>query len=622
MTSTNKRQLSSSTSDQPAAKRARLSPKTITDEKSQDHSDANIARVSGFPKIPTLTNEWVRASDTRNSMLGDPLIDWLEMHGGKAGFIEDAKLPGYDQNLDFQEFILQQGTKFEENVMTRMREKFPNDLVTIQSNGAPFEMKETLEAMARGVPIIAQGHIWEPEFRVHGHPDLLVRSDYLNKLVECPVVSDRVEGCLFSPNWHYRTVDIKFATLRLKADLTTLLTQGSVKAFKAQVAIYNLCLQYMQKFAASRAYLLGRGWEGTKKGQTLYSEDPFSKLGVVDFASSDSEITNEAIQSTLWIRMCSTQGHEWKIFPAPSVPELYPNMTNDDSTGWDAAKKRIAAQLKEITLLWQCGLSARQDAHSQGIFSWDHPDLTAKILGVTGPKLGPTLDKILKANRSETTSKISNSFFKWRTPACEFFIDVESVSSIRSIKSGAGNMVYLIGIGWMEDEKWSYTTFIAEKLDSDAEKDMVLKFLNFLRTQAGKCKKTIKLYHYAHADQTLLSKCFDRLQLDKQSSAIINRIEWCDLYKIIRDEPVCIKGALDFSLKSIVSALSAQGKINVNYKDGHIKSGMGGFMAAIVAASQTNIPFSEHELIREATKYNEVDCRALQEILFYFRREL
>jgi len=623
---TNKRyQAPASSSDQPASKRARVdrdekSPTSLVSvSNSKNNSSSNV------PKIPILTNEWVKASSTRNYAMNDPLIDWLKMHGEKAGFVEDCKLSGYDQRLDFQNFIVQQGTKFEENVMIRLKEKFPNDMIIIPNNGDSFEMKETLDAMMKGIPIIVQGHIWSSYWRAHGHPDLLVRSDYLNKLVECPVISDQdqVEGCSFSPKWHYRVVDIKFTTLRLKADMTTLLSYGSSKAFKAQLGVYNMCLYDMQGFEPPRTYLLGRGWEGTKKGQTLYSEDPFSKLGVVDFVNADSEMNIEASKAISWLRTCSQQGHSWKVFPRPSVPELYPNMSNDHATGWDCAKKRIAVQLKEISFLWQCGFSARQDAHSRGIFTWDDPKLTAKILGINGPKLGPTVDKILKANNSDTHTipKISSSLYKWRTPALEFFLDVESVSSARSLKSGIGNMVYLIGIGWMEDEKWAYRSFTAEKLDAEAEKEMVRQFLNFLAEQTGK-KKTIKLYHYAHADQTLLSRCFDQTDLNKQQSAIVKRIEWCDLYKIVRDEPICMKGALDFSLKSIVSALSVQGKINVSYKDMQIQSGMDGFMAAVSASSEPNTPFSAHELVRETIKYNELDCRALQEILFYFRKEL
>lgn len=623
MSVTNNKRYQSPSNDQSAFKRIRIDSKSEIDEKLQISNVDSHVNIS-VPEIPLITNEWVKASATRNYAMNDPLIDWLKIHGENAGFVEDVKLSGYDQRLDFQSFIVNQGNKFEENVMTRLKEKFSSNLVVIPNNGAPFEMKETLNAMSQGIPLIAQGHIWNSSLRFHGHPDLIVRSDFINQLVECPAVSDRIEGCIFSSKWHYRIVDVKFSTLRLKADLTTLLTQGSVKAFKSQLAVYNLCLGYVQNFVPSRAYLLGRGWEGTKKGKTIYSDDPFSKLGVVDFANVDSGVVDEAIQATLWLRSCSGQGHTWKIFPRPSIPELYPNMSNDHISGWDNAKKRIAAQLKEISLLWQCGFSARQDAHNRGIFTWDDPDLTAKILGINGPKLGPIVDKILKVNRSDVAEipKISNNFYKWRVPACEFFVDVESVSSARTIKSGAGNMVYLIGIGWMEEEKWTYRAFVAERLDVDAEKKMVCIFLKFLIDRIGKGKQTIKFYHYAHADRTLLLQCFARLELDKRTSTIIKQIEWCDLYKIIYDEPVCVKGALNFSLKSIVSALSGMGKIHVSYKDGHIQSGMDGFMAAVSASSQSNIPFSEHELIRETIVYNEIDCKALQEILFYFRKEL
>ena len=45
-------------------------------------------------------------------------------------------------------------------------------------------------------------------------------------------------------------------------------------------------------------------------------------------------------------------------------------------------------------------------------------------------------------------------------------------------------------------------------------------------------------------------------------------------------------------------------------------------MAALTAAGQSVVPFRDHELVREVAKYNVKDCRAVWELLSFFRKEL
>ena len=374
------RTLTSAAAD-PPAKRPRM---TRLRPESGERPEAEAPLPAPTPEVnlspPTLSTDWVRASSTRNFMLGDLLVDWLELHGLKAGLTPDEKSPGYDQRLDFRTWILERGRAWESHVMDRLRQRFGAELVEITSVVPARQMAETLDAMHRGAPLIAQGHIWEPRSRVHGHPDLLVRSDYLDRLVQTPVTSGRTIGCRWSPDWHYRVVDIKFMHLALAANFTTLLNHGSTKACKAQVCVYNVCLCYLQGYDPGALTSLGRGWEGTRKRQTFYSDDPWFRLGVVDFNGPDQAIITEAAEGVQWIRRCRMQGAEWKILPQPSVPELYPNMCNEVGTGWDRARNSIAIRLREITLVWQCGRSEREGAHEQGIFTWDDPRLTAAKL--------------------------------------------------------------------------------------------------------------------------------------------------------------------------------------------------------------------------------------------------
>ena len=54
-------------------------------------------------------SNWVSASRTRNYVINDPLLDWLELWGDEHGFVRDTELPSYDPRCDFTEFIFRQG---------------------------------------------------------------------------------------------------------------------------------------------------------------------------------------------------------------------------------------------------------------------------------------------------------------------------------------------------------------------------------------------------------------------------------------------------------------------------------------------------------------------------------
>ena len=54
--------------------------------------------------VPQSTEEWrawVSAGRTRNWMLHDPLLDWLQLYGKSRNFVPSQELSGYDRNLGF-----------------------------------------------------------------------------------------------------------------------------------------------------------------------------------------------------------------------------------------------------------------------------------------------------------------------------------------------------------------------------------------------------------------------------------------------------------------------------------------------------------------------------------------
>ena len=109
--------------------------------------------------------------------------------------------------------------------------------------------EETLARMQAGDEVIYRGVLIDRETQTFGEPDLLVRSDVLNRFFPGEISAEdaAVWAPLFGSPWHYRVVDIKFTTLRLSIR-GNLRLEGSAPAFRAQLFIYNRALGRLQNY--------------------------------------------------------------------------------------------------------------------------------------------------------------------------------------------------------------------------------------------------------------------------------------------------------------------------------------------------------------------------------------
>ena len=211
----------------------------------------------------------------------------------------------------------------------------------------------TFDAMESGSEVIHGGILRNPNNQTFGSPDLLVRSDILHKLF--PNVISYEDACIPAPNlsggtYHYRVVDIKFSSLTLLANGNINNSESKV-AFKVQVFLYNQALGRLQGFTPNSAYILGRSTKQTIQKNTIYT-NALERLGTVSLNEPYAkdkliqDITHDAI---LWVRNVRRNGSKWNVFPEPSVPELYPNMTNTNDGPYKVAKKEIAQKIEELT---------------------------------------------------------------------------------------------------------------------------------------------------------------------------------------------------------------------------------------------------------------------------------
>ena len=85
-------------------------------------ADALTRNAIGDLVVPTNAEEWdawVSASATRNHVLDNPLLDWLERHGEAKGYERDGE-DAIDPRTDFLTFIFAQGAAFEEAVVRHL----------------------------------------------------------------------------------------------------------------------------------------------------------------------------------------------------------------------------------------------------------------------------------------------------------------------------------------------------------------------------------------------------------------------------------------------------------------------------------------------------------------------
>lgn len=593
-------------------------------------------------------SQWVSASKTRNYMIRDPLLDWFKEFAieklSTTKYVSPLKkaLAEESRPYSFISYILRQGNVFEDKVMDLLKERFGDNVLKIggdhRNARSKAKVHETTVAMYRGTPIIHGGVLHNEETKTYGVPDLIVRSDWLNKIMNSPVVTDeeatRSSHFFTKRNYHYVIIDIKFSTLHLRSNGVHLLNSGSMPAYKSQVYIYNEALAQVQKYNPHKAYLLGRRWTMKKNDLSYVGDNCFDKLGLVDFEGIDKDIPEKTRNATNWILDVRQNGRTWNFesLPLPRK-EMYPNMCNTLDGGWHHVKKEIAKNIGEITELWMCGTKNREIAHSRGIFSWHDPRCCLETLGVKeNSSIGKVVKRMIEINRDHSLPSIVPQTFKGEysvfsnTHGLVCYIDFETINNVmtnfETLPCVSGkDMVFMIGIGFLSPSsgEWTYRNFTAEGLTHDAEKNMCKDFVKYTNQLEQKYGELLCV-HWGRAEQTFWNGVVSR------HPEIHNDVNWYDLHKVFRQEPILIRGCLNFGLKSVAKNLHAHGKIKTIWDvDNPCTDGMSAMVEACrvwKVSSETGSMFSENPVIKDIIQYNEVDVKVLQEIVGYLKSNL
>ena len=616
------------------------------------------------PATPDGWREWVSAGRTRNWMLNDPLSDWLQLYGKSRGYIPRPEMGHYIKELDFVGFIFEKGREFEAGILRLLQEQYEVTTVALshQEIRRLDKAKETYMAMCQGAPVIYQAVLWDAHHLTYGSPDFLVRSDILQRLF--PDSISEQEAAASAPDlgdkaWHYRVVDTKLTTLHLNARGTELANDGSAPAYKAQLYIYNRMLGRLQGFEPPESYLLGRGCQMTSKGITHRGTSAMERLGPIpqNGTTTNKVLIANAVEEALdWVRRVRTEGKNWQLLPEPSVPELYPNMSGadddmmvatslaglepgDEEDGpviqWESVKKWLAGQLKELTQLWQVGVNKRNNAHSKGIYRWDDPRLTPEDVGVTGAKQGPVLQQLLEVNKvggpSVLPFHIGTTREEWHaTPGVEFYVDFEFCTDLNDDfaklpEKGGQPLIFMIGCGHAENGDWQFKSLIVNHLSETEEIRIIQEWVDHMvavRDRLDPANGEPRIIHWSQAEPITLHDAYNSAWNRHNQPADWPDLCWYDfLQKVMRQEPVVVRGALGFGLKAVATAMHAQGFVETDWSDSPV-DGLGAMVGAWLCddeARRSGVTMTSLSLMDEIARYNEVDCKVMMEIIRYLR---
>ena len=530
-------------------------------------------------------DEWVSATKLRGYLLKNTLGDWMDLYGETHGFARDDRREGYEERLDFFRFVVRQGVAFEEAVAAFLEAR--TDLVRISESGLDSQdlskAKETLSALQEGRAVVHQGILWNPEDRTYGAPDFLIRSDVFEQLFPDhldPGQAERPAPELDRP-WHYLVVDAKFTKLHLGKGQKNVLAHGtSTPAYKGQLFVYNAALGRLQGYTPPNAFLLGRGYEHkyTRKKQKfeLRSDIAVERLGPV---SMDDDLREKTTEAAEWIRRLRHEGGGWSPLPEPSVPELEPQ--SKPVAPWSDAIKSIARQRRERI----------------------HPE-------PPGPAVQP--------------ERVTVEEERWRgSPPLEFFVDFETVSDLNDDfsafpQAGGQAMIFMIGCGHVEEGEWKFRCFIADRLDPESEARIVEAWLAHMDELSQRFDvEDPRIFHWADAERAWYASA--RGRHPDEGWRDLNLFDL--LKRVFRAQPVFVCGAHDLGLKTVAKALHARGLIETSWGDSKVdgQGAMVGAWRCDAEARRKGIRLADTELMEEIQEYNEVDCRVMQEILYYLR---
>lgn len=527
------------------------------------------ASRQGLGSTPSLFEQaqpdWISISSLRNAIKGNPFEDWLNLHGERHGLVPDSKLPDYVPEADYGKWVMRMGREFEKAVFAMLQARVQIVPVEEASHNTEAAYERTMQLLKEGVEAVWQGLVRHDGQRYFGVPDLIIRGQALQRLFPGFLRDD-------DPNAYF-VLDVKCKSLKPKKT-------GELRAGfeweNVQVYAYEQALARMLGRTSRVGYIMGRKMEQSNSClKALAWVDPNEPKHATDLAAAMS-----------WRRLLAEKGSEWSLEDV-IASEYGPTENSGKSGDWTVAVKDI----------WKKRFPPPTE----------------------GPILTPT---VIQADRGIWYPK----------PKLEFFVDFETFSNLNGkpeqmpIWAGPA-IIFMIGCGHEEDGEWQFQSWIAEEETEQAELAILeawLAHMEATRKRLGVQVGRPLVHHWSNKEVDDLKKAGERHRRE-----FLAQVNLYDLLKhVFKAGNVKVRGVRGHSLKPVTRALHEAKEIETTWMEGAVSDGMAALAAGwhcYAEAKRSGIPAAEvcalngSPLMKQILDYNEVDCKAMWEILRYIR---
>lgn len=265
-------------------------------------------------------------------------------------------------------------------------------------------------------------------------------------------------------------------------------------------------------------------------------------------------------------------------------------------------KIKLAEELNDIGLIWQCGLSRRKKIREQQVFSYKDPEFIELF-----PRYVPTskfkiVENMMRLNESldQDLDFPPASHPIWQNDL--FTIDFDKLLFV-DFETDFQKCIYMFGYSNLNT---GYNVEWAEDLCPTKELSLMHRIYNLINQHHREGGRTV--FYFAE-DRFWRERCrhhklYD--YIDLFSSGV-------DLYQVFEKGPFLVKGAFNFKLKTIAKRLFEMSKIPIFQPDGCSDGNES------VAIAKRWFLFKKEEDRDVLEKYNQFDCDVLLEISRFLR---
>lgn len=568
-----------------------------------------------------MISRWFTSENLKNYMIDDPILDWLNIYGHKFNFIPECK------NSDdlFNQFMLKQNLDFKKRIINDIKINYPSDYKIIPSNQRlRKKIALTIDSISIGIPIILNSKIFSKKYNLIGSPDILIRSDYLQYFMDsnfiCGLNFEELNN-LDNLNKYY-IIDIKNSKFNLTTNNNSIQNLSkSIYLQKTKTIINNICLSDMQNKKNRHCFLIGKHINDNDNNNNNY----IIKLnGIIDVLDKDRHIVTKILNSLEWQKELITEGNQWNIYN-PSRTELYPNMSNTDDHPWRSTKIIIAKKISEITLIWNCGLKERNIAHNKGIYQWNN--CNSNDLNIESNKKAKIINNMIDINKYDNQviihpRKIKNreNISNMKKYNIEFYVDFETTVNYSEDDIYLNNNSFIFMIGCLtvykvnnKEYNSEFKNFISDDLSSEQENLIINQWISYMNN-IQRCYSNDNyqphIYHWSSAELVIYNNCIKKYENLKP-------LNFIDLLDVFKNEPITIKDAFSYSLKTISKCFYKHGLIKTIWDSDIIIDGKN---AMFQAWKYYNGNKTQKYILKDIEKYNYIDCKVMEEILTYLRK--